>query len=327
MTTSAKLHHLARLRSELTRESHQTAVRELSTLGPAARPVPSAASLAQEQLEWWIFFHAAWPAEIVGTPFGFERVTPRPDGLDLHLAGSDTYLQWLASALLPTVHGEQLHGIPGLRLTRDRTGAPILLLAGTTAQVRLRGITAALWRQCVELARQDFTDAGHQPLWNAPTDTMTALEAEHAPWFHHTSAGPRPFRLASGLLRRIGLFSAAGATACLTGWTTAGAIHEGWKFDFEFIPGHRPDHDHLLRLLTDPDAGLPLRVAGRGCARCPGPDASCRIQLTPIDGLPGGITMLFHSTDEEVVQAWERRWPGEFARIRSGWNADCVRNR
>ncbi|MFD7827725.1 hypothetical protein [Kitasatospora sp. NPDC059803] len=44
------------------------------------------------------------------------------------------------------------------------------------------------------------------------------------------------------------------------------------------------------------------------------------------DGLPGGVTMLFRATEEEVVQVWERRWPTEFARIRGSWSAGGVPN-
>ncbi|MFD9685185.1 hypothetical protein ACFWXO_05415 [Kitasatospora sp. NPDC059088] len=318
MPTTSRLRHRARRRSALTREPHQQAVRELTALGPAAPLVPAAATAAQEQLEWWLLHTTAWPPEPVPVPLGIERVTPLVDGLDLHLTDDSRYLRWFTRVVLPTVKDGAVHGIPGLRVVLDHGGAPVLHLAGTNAQVRLRGFPTALWRESVDAAREDFALSGFRPLWTAPLEATTAPEAELAPWFS-PDAGPRPFRIASALLRRVGLFAAAGTTACLTGWTTWGTFREGWKFDFEFIPGHRPDHDRLLSMLTDPDDGLPLRITARSCNRCPGPEASCRVNLVATDGTPGEVTLLFRTTEEEVVRAWEQRWPAAFARIRTAW--------
>ncbi|GHE26542.1 hypothetical protein GCM10018781_78780 [Kitasatospora indigofera] len=81
-------------------------------------------------------------------------------------------------------------------------------------------------------------------------------------------------------------------------------------------PGHRPDHDRLASLLADPAAGLPLLVSGHECRES---DASrCRLQLVAADGRPGEVELLFRHTDEAVINAWETRWPDEFALIRQG---------
>ncbi|MFJ9520628.1 hypothetical protein ACIRPK_20545 [Kitasatospora sp. NPDC101801] len=311
--TPAKLTRLAAQRSQLTREPHQSAVRHLTALGPGSPTVPHPADPAQEKLEWWIMHCCAWPVEAVVAPFGFEQVSPTPQGLELKLTSTPSYLRWFVSTVLPSIDTDsQVSGVPGLRTDRDRTGAPVLRLAGTNASVVLRGISAGQWRTLTADFEAELRTGGHRPLWN--TGPATREEARDLTWFDPATAGPRPHWLGSALLRRVGVFTAAGVPALVTGWTTAGTFADCWKFDLEFIPGHRLDHDRLAALLTDPAAGLPLQVDGHACRESGA--SRCRMRLAPGDGRPGEIELLFRHTDEAVISAWEARWPEEFAVIR-----------
>ncbi|MEV7123787.1 hypothetical protein [Kitasatospora griseola] len=309
---SAKLTRLAGIRSQLTYEQHQLAVHRLTALGPGTT-VPNPSDPAQEALEWWIMLCCAWPSEPVVAPFGFERVSPTPTGLHIELAATPAYRHWFVSTVLPSASPDgEITGIPGLRTDRDPTGAPVLRLAGSTANVVLRGIPAQQWRTLTTDFEAELRSAGHHPLWN--TGPATAEETRNQAWFAPATAGPRPHWLGSGLLRRVGVFTAAGVPALVTGWTTAGTIADCWKFDLEFIPGHRLDHDRLAALLTDPAAGLPMRVSGHECRESGAP--RCRLQLVAADGRPGAVELLFRHTEEAVINAWETRWPEEFALIR-----------
>ncbi|WP_030246844.1 hypothetical protein [Streptomyces sp. NRRL S-350] len=309
----AKLTRLAGIRAQVTREQHQLAVHRLTALGPGSPTVPHPADPAQEALEWWIMLRCAWPAEPVVAPFGFERVSPTPDGLHIEPAATPAYRRWFVSTVLPSAGPDgEVTGIPGLRTDRDRTGAPVLSLAGTTASVVLRGIPAQQWRTLTADFEDELRSAGHFPLWN--TGPATTEEMRNLTWFDPATAGPRPHWLGSGLLRRVGVFTAAGVPALVTGWPTAGTIADCWKFDLEFIPGHVPDHGRLAALLADPAVGLAMRVRGHECRESGA--SRCRLRLVAADGRPGEVELLFRHTDEAVINAWETRWPKEFALIR-----------
>ncbi|MGK4586215.1 hypothetical protein [Kitasatospora sp. HPMI-4] len=319
--TRDKLDRLADLRAACTLEKHAEARRQLTLLGPTPWPVPTAADPDQERLERWILHRCAWPNGITAYPFGFQHVTPEPDHLTIHVESNPEHVRELVKELLPNEYEGDLGGVPGLRAGRDNTGAPLLYLAGTRASVTLRGIAAKDWQVAVTGWRSHLASIGARPLWDISPTAMSMEESDLLQWFDPPSTVKRPCWLASALLRRIGTFTASGLPARLTGWTTGGTQHDRWKFEFEFIPGHRRAHERVLNLLTHPEVGLPLRVTKDVCSCRSGHGHGCWATLQATSGHQGSVQLLFHDCDPGTVTSWESRWPAQFAQIRAGNSA------
>nr|WP_237293250.1 hypothetical protein [Streptomyces katrae] len=138
-------------------------------------------------------------------------------------------------------------------------------------------------------------------------DVLCHLGSPHS-WTHHerlyaAGAGvgrvPRSRRaeasawLASALLRRVGLWSAAGIALSTTSWTNPD--NGGEQSITDHI--HQPTpgtlhHDELVHLLTDPEWGMQIKVEDRWCA-CTQRGESCLVKLRSTQGEAGELELRF----------------------------------
>ncbi|MEU8919445.1 hypothetical protein AB0D10_00740 [Kitasatospora sp. NPDC048545] len=316
--SSAYLGSAAKLRTACTGEPITAAAQRVTRLDRGVDPLPAAADPDQEMFEWWVNHRCAWPDDFTTSPFGFTSVVPAVNGLTLVAEDRPAHVRGLVMALLPTLFEGQVDGVPGLRVTRSRRdGALTLRLAGTDANVTLRGISAATWKSAVEEWREDLK-YGVEQLWESSPGEVTREERQLMAWFPTTADGGRPHWLGSALLRRAHAFTAAGWPINVTGWITGGDRVDRWKYDIEFIPGQRFDHQQLVSLLTDPLVGLPL-VADVACGCGSGEDSMCRVNLTGDGNLPNAVQLILRYSEPETVEGWEARWPHQVSAVRAAW--------
>ncbi|MFD5522015.1 hypothetical protein [Streptomyces sp. NPDC127066] len=99
--------------------------------------------------------------------------------------------------------------------------------------------------------------------------------------------------LASGVLRRVGLWRTLGVPLSTTSWTNPMKPGEQWIIDH--IHHARPQadrHDAFIQLLTAPGWGLPVEASDTWCS-CTLGDAGCQVTFTSPAGLPGELQMRF----------------------------------
>ena len=313
MSASAMSRH-ARLLAACTGQSRSAALHQTAQLARGEVVLPAAAESAQEVFEWWLFHRCAWPDAPTVAPFGFTSVAPTSSGLTLVAEDRPSHVRSLVQAFLPTYFENQVDGVPGLRVSRDRhDGSLLLRMAGTSARVALRGISAATWKRAVGDWRKGLKE-GVDHLWETSPDEITAQERDLLTWFPESPANERPYWLGSALLRRAHVFTAAGWPVCVTAWITGGDSVDRWKFEIEFLPGHRFDHQRLVTLLTNPLVGLPLTAeVACGCGR--EEDSVCRVNLKGDGVQPNSVQLLLRHCELETVEGWEARWPGKSARF------------
>ncbi|MEU9438177.1 hypothetical protein [Streptomyces sp. NPDC048252] len=99
--------------------------------------------------------------------------------------------------------------------------------------------------------------------------------------------------LASGVLRRVGLWRTLGAPLSTTAWTNPMKPGEQWIIEHIHHAVPEADrHDTFLRLLTAPGWGLPVQVTDTWCS-CERDDAGCQITVTSPAGLAGELQLRF----------------------------------
>ncbi|MEJ2854463.1 MULTISPECIES: hypothetical protein [unclassified Saccharothrix] len=163
--------------------------------------VPVARDLAQQALE------AAWLCALGRTTGGFRRrgrvlsstlavQRVRVDGGGIALEVPDAAVNDVLAEVLPCVVGDHLVGIPGLRPVPGRKHLDLKVL-GTSARVRLLGVSKARWRQAA-----DRLGGVGEPLWRRGDLHDREVAAARVP------AGV-PLAVASGVLRRLPLWRGA----------------------------------------------------------------------------------------------------------------------
>ncbi len=256
---------VALLRRHYTGESVQQARRAVDALQTGESPIPAAASSAQRLLEARVFVALLEYRNVYTRyPLGITAVHPEPDGIALGVESEERAAEILFNLLPSYVSDHEVHGVPGLRITRrDRTAIELQVL-GEPARLRLTGLPATVWRTAEARALSQWIDPDSMQLcWRSSPRTWTSAEqAHHARWEdpndHYVQVTRRGAWLGSGLLRRAALLHTVANTFMADG-------HDGAAFDVARMvlrSSHAreqgPGPHNIVAALVDPVCGLPL---------------------------------------------------------------------
>lgn len=254
--TTRKGHKVpALLRSSYTGECYQQSIAR----GRGTMIIPAAVD-DQCALEELAFYQLIQKGNYYGYPGMLGAARPLDGGLEL-VVGYPGLAGALLYNLLPACRpGENVEwGIPGLRIagiSRDRL--QLRWLAGQ-ARLTLAGATTSVWRRYVRHIDHYVRSEEMLPLWNAAslhTDEQTYLDALYGGRAYPADGA----WLASGMLRRIGLFNKLGFYAG-NGWCRRDRGHRAsdWSLDMYFAPGVERGDEAFIQALCDARYGLGLQ--------------------------------------------------------------------
>ncbi|MGW6705481.1 hypothetical protein ACWGDE_11400 [Streptomyces sp. NPDC054956] len=302
MSHGSNLTQKARYRSHCTGTAHQAVMQELQATDHQ-HPVPDA-DRDQARLEAAVFERLGGTVDYCAHPAGIAHLTPRPTHLtvavDRKLGPRHRLYEHCLQALLPIQYTgpdevEGPGGMVGVRL-RSIDGAGLHLgLAGTDAQVTLTGPTEQQWRAAIASHRESFRQEPYDLLWEAADLTRPEIDyiASDPTWWGERDEAAW---VASGLLRRIGLFHTVTKPFCVSYWQHG----LGWKVELRYEHEVPVDHDAVIEHLTHPRWGMNVQVKRDHCACKPcncdgGAERMCSFTLEP--GVPGGeIGLRFRRT-------------------------------
>ncbi|MEU0360046.1 hypothetical protein [Streptomyces cyaneofuscatus] len=203
--------------------------------------------------------------------FGIRRVHPGRDTVTLHLENAERAVNLLRYALPSYSEPNGRNGLAGAWIRRRTPHGIEIAGAGGEASVWLTGLPAAEWTRAEATVAAEQADQGQRSLWqDTPggcTETEPPLGSAEAEqrrcWDAYLNGGAW---CASALLRRVAVFHTVTTADVVTCIRAAPGIigYEGlgpvrWAFELDRRPG-LPDSQHaLIKALTDPDFGLPLR--------------------------------------------------------------------
>ncbi|MFI9206305.1 hypothetical protein [Streptomyces sp. NPDC053048] len=259
------------------------------------RPSPQ-----QELLEHGLLDRIAWPSNDPVRPWGIEYVHPQHGQLVVHFEG-DHMAGELAEAFWPRAdeHGE-IHGIPGARFTPPTEQGITMILLGTSARVQITGIRPTAWRTALAAQEENARDYG----WaSCSRRSPAAWTREECVYFQGSGVrlGARSRQtagtawLASGLLRRVGLWRTVGVPLSTTSWTNPAGAGQQWIIDHIHEPRdlHGEHHDRFIRLLAAPGWGMPLKLDDRWCTCHQHHAEQCVMTMTGVGGLAGELQLRF----------------------------------
>ncbi|MGW1519807.1 hypothetical protein [Streptomyces sp. NPDC002287] len=261
------MHQDVSLRRRLyTGESVQQASRALESLKPEGPPIPSAASPAQQYFEARVLLGLLEFRNVYTRyPLGITAVHPEPEGIALRVESEERAAEILFNLLPTYVSDNEVHGVPGLRITRrDRTAIELRVL-GEPARLRLTGLPARLWRSAIATMLDKWIDPDAMLLcWKSSPKSWTDAEREHqaqweSPSDHFTQVQQRGAWLGSGLLRRAALLHTVSNTFLLDGYGGASDVAR-LVLRSSHVRGQGPGPHHIVAALTDPTFGLPLHL-------------------------------------------------------------------
>ncbi|MEU6404528.1 hypothetical protein [Streptomyces sp. NPDC046985] len=254
------------LRCRYTGESVQQARRAIDLLEPGAALVPPAASGAQQYLEARVLVSLLeFRNCYTRYPLGIAAVYPEPDGIALRVESEERAAEILLNLLPTYVSDDEVHGVPGLRITqRDRTAVELRVL-GTHTRLRLTGLPATLWRNAVARMIDRWIDPDPTLLcWQSSSSAWTDAErAHHARWEdvndEFTQVQKRGAWLGSGLLRRVALLHTVSNTFFVDGYHGGG---DGARLVLRssHVRGQGPGPHNIVAALVHPTFGLPLHL-------------------------------------------------------------------
>ncbi|RPK23580.1 hypothetical protein EES37_38135 [Streptomyces sp. ADI91-18] len=258
----------ARYRSHCTGTGHQICVEQLHSA--AAHPVPTP-DFDQARLEAALFEGLDGTIDYCAHPAGIARTTPSSDhlalALDSKLGPKYRLPEHSLGMILPTHYTgpEETENVPGgyvgVRLRAIDDAGLHLGLAGTDAHVTLTGPSTEEWHEIVAAMRADCQECHLEPLWDARD--LTGPEADYLAREHRwESEKAERAWLASGLLRRIGLFHTVSKPYSMRYWRHG----LGWKFEVRYEHGVAVNHDAVVEHLTHRRWGMPLQVFRESCA-------------------------------------------------------------
>ncbi|MDR6980499.1 hypothetical protein J2X68_007239 [Streptomyces sp. 3330] len=258
------------------------------------RPEP-----AQELLERWVLRTIAWPTHDPVYPWGIVWARPEKKHLTLRIDGEATAAEF-ARVLPPRIDEDgQVLGIPGARISQpDERGITVSLL-GTPARVRIAGVAARVWREVLAAAERQAHENENQVScqqrspWRWTDEEQASARYLGALSVVCSHRAEDTAWLASGVLRRVGLWRTLGVPLSTTSWTNPMKPGEQWII--EHIHHAIPEvdrHDTFLRLLTAPGWGLPVKVTDTWCS-CERGDAGCQVTVTSPAGLAGELQLRF----------------------------------
>jgi hypothetical protein len=294
----------ARQYTRYTGADRQAASRAIAALKPGEPLIPTPADHAQLLLEAEVF------AQVLNThavfteyPFGIASTEPSPAGIRLHIEDSVRRAQRvdnLLTGLLPCWEpGSDVHGIHGLRIRRRTSHGIELHRLAEPTRIWLTGPS----RRCFDHAEADLArrlaELGWQPCWLTP-DTLTEAEArwaaDHQPLIFDAREQAAAW-LASGLLRRLGLFHQVAVPQLVTGYRPLKG--GGWILNLDYLPDTALRLGELVEALTDPTHGLPLALQ---LHRELNPDQNMGILLLMSPDGTGTLELRYDRTDPSALR-------------------------
>ncbi|MDD9383117.1 hypothetical protein M8Z33_42025 [Streptomyces sp. ZAF1911] len=246
----------------------------------------------QELLERWLLRRLAWPSCDPVYPWGIKWVHPTADGLTVRFEG-DSMARELARVLPPRADpAGELHGIPGARFSPPSAKGITMIWLGTSARILLTGITPAAWKSALAAEEREAREC----------ELVSCYRTSPTSWTEHERGDgalltPRAARtastawLASGLLRRVGLWRTPGVPLSTTSWVNPARSGEQWIIDHIHEPtATTVRHGTFVRLLSAPGWGLPLKEVDCWC-RCPA--EMCVVTMVSPSGAPGELELRF----------------------------------
>nr|BEK71479.1 hypothetical protein KPHV_87060 [Kitasatospora purpeofusca] len=246
---------LARERAACTGETYGQAAAGIASARRAFPPP----LFAQMRLEGEIALALGAVPGGAGHPLGIRSLRPEAGLLTVEVEARPAAARRWAALLPPPGTAGPVPGLrhqlaaDGLHLVREEPG-------GGTARVHVTGLTEELWQQTLAAPG---TAANTLP--GVPWSTWEAA-AFDAAGNEHTE-----YRVGSALLRMIRALNGPAGTAVRLRReprTLAGVGPWQWELDLS----HGPDHDILLRLLTDPGLALGADLVERECTCASGGD-------------------------------------------------------
>jgi len=250
-----------------TGESVQQARRAVDRLETGAPPIPPARTQAQQLLEARVFLSLLESRdEYTRYPLGIVSVHPDPDGIALQVESEERAAELLFNLLPTYVSDHEVHGVPGLRITRrDRTAIELRVL-GEPTRLRLTGLPSTLWRSAMARMLDKWTDPSPTFLrWQSSPGAWTDTERAHrAQWEdtddHFTQVRNRGAWLGSGLLRRAALLHTVSNTFFVDGYRGGAADAVRLVLRSSHVRGQGPGPHNIVAALADPAFGLPLHL-------------------------------------------------------------------
>ncbi|MEI7029635.1 hypothetical protein [Streptomyces pratensis] len=203
--------------------------------------------------------------------FGVRRVHPGRETVTLHMESAERAVSLLRYALPSYSEQYGRNGLEGAWVRRRTRHGIEIAGAGGEASVWLTGVPPTEWTRAEATVAEEQADQGQRSLWqDTPggcTETEPPLGSTEAEqrrcWGAYLNGGAW---CASALLRRVAVFHTVTTADLVTCVRAAPGIigYEGmgpvrWAFELDRRPG-LPDSQHaLIKALTDPDFGLPLR--------------------------------------------------------------------
>lgn len=256
---------VALLRRHYTGESVQQARRAVDALHAHESPIPAAASPAQQQLEARLFVELLEFRNVYTRyPLGIIALHPESDGIALSVESEDRAAEILFNLLPSYVSGDEVHGVPGLRITRRDQTAIELQILGESARLRLTGLPATVWRAAELRALSQWIDPDSMQLcWRSSPRTWTSVEQAHrARWEdakdHYVQVTRRGAWLGSGLLRRAALLHTVANTFMADGHRSAAFDVARMVVRTSHARKQGPGPHNIVAALVDPVCGLPL---------------------------------------------------------------------
>lgn len=169
------------LRRLYTGESVQQAQRASSGLQRGSSPIPEAAGPAQRRLETQALLALLEFRNLYTRfPLGITSVSPEPDGITLFVESEERAAEILFNLLPTCASGQEVHGVPGLRIIRRDHTAIVLCVLGERTRLRLAGLPARVWSSAEEATLSKWIDPGSMQLcWRSSRRAWTKAEHEH----------------------------------------------------------------------------------------------------------------------------------------------------
>lgn len=296
------LGYTAKQRARFTGEVYRQSLGECCGQAPGSPPIP-AASGDQRVLENAVFFELINPGNFYAYPGMLAAAGPTTSGLTLTLGYPELARTFLYQ-LLPVCKSDDYieWGIPGLRVAGiDRNALRLSWLPGS-ASLTVKGASGATWRRALRTADALQRTDGQLPCWSEPA--LHPTETTRMQWLQpRPQDGADPGWLGSGLLRRIGLFNAAGFYAG-NGWHALSLPRgDSWVFDLYYALGLQRRDDEFVDALCDPWLGLGL-AEDREEAETPN-GRHYRRYLYATGGRRGSVQLRFNTDSGDA--AWGSR--------------------
>ena len=223
----------------------------------------------------------------------------------------------IVQSLLPVRMTEYFNGAAGVRIAAAKgRDLHLTLIGAETARLTLRAAKWVDWQAILEKHARSIAVDGQRPLWEEPKATRLEQQ-ELASYRSHSNTS----RLASALLRRVGLFHRVAFAHSISAWTWGRDV---WKLEIYSDPCRGPVHQAFLDALTDPKFGIPLQVQWDWCV-CGHPERRMNCELT---------LELTHSTKTKLVLRFISEalptglhWPAEIPRSARGKSAEKMNRR